>query len=104
VLQEAFWERVRQSKFREDQEVVRMAQTMAEYVREQARTEGAVWGQGEGIRIALLAQLEEKFGSLPPRVRQSIEQASADDVLLWVRRATNAKSLLDLGIPAAPDA
>lgn len=104
VLQEAFWERVRQSKFREDQEVVRMAQTMAEYVREQARAEGEAYGHAEGEKTALVMMLEEKFGLLPPRVRQAIEQASAEDTHLWIRRAIKAETLLDVGIPAAPDA
>lgn len=99
-----FWERVRQSKFREDEEVVRMAQTMAEYVREQARAEGEARGEARGLKLALIANLEELFGSLPPRTRQTIDRAEPDQVLLWIRLAAKARSLSDLGIPEGPEA
>lgn len=108
VLQEMFWEQVRQSKFREDEEVVRMAQTMAEYVREQAGAEGEargeVRGEARGLKLALITNLEEQFGSLPLRTRQTIDRAEPDQVLLWIRLAAKARSLSDLGIPEGPEA
>lgn len=107
VLQEAFWERVRQSKFREDQEVVQMAQTMAEYVREEARAEGEARGmalgemQGEarGLKRALIVTLEARFGTLSSRVTDLIERADTDTVFDWVRRAATVRSVSDLGLP-----
>lgn len=105
VLQEAFWERVRQSKLREDEEVVQVAQTIAEYVQEEARAEGFAEGNAEGkasgLRLALIATLEERFGALPPRVSDMIERADADTVLEWILRAAKARSVSDLGLPGS---
>jgi hypothetical protein len=97
VLQEAFWERVRQSKFREDEEVVQMAQTMAEYVREEARAEG----EEQGLKRALIGSLEQRFGALPPRVADVIERADAATVFDWVLKAATVNSLSELGFPGS---
>ena len=60
---------------------------------EEGRREGRQQGLRAGEARVLLRQIELRFGSLTPAVRERVEGASADDLLRWGERLLTAGSL-----------
>ena len=50
-------------------------------------------GFDEGRRSALASVLEVRFGPLPQWARERIQQASTEQLDMWIRRAATAASL-----------
>ncbi|GAA5235546.1 hypothetical protein FOZ76_04455 [Verticiella sediminum] len=57
---------------------------------------GREQGRADGVREALAAQLEQRFGALPPDVRARIGDAAPDVLLAWLMRVLEARSLDDV--------
>jgi predicted transposase YdaD len=67
--------------------------TIAEQLIQQGRTEGRAEGRAEG-RIELLEQLIlEKFGTLPPALRERLASATDEQFTRYSRRVLRAETL-----------
>ncbi len=64
--------------------------------RMKGREEGREEGRREGEAVILLRQLERKFGPLKSGIRQRIESADADQLLVWGERFVTARSLAEV--------
>ena len=71
--------------------------------RQKGRLEGLMEGEQRGLRAGevrvLMRQLELKFGQVGAQVRERIEGASADEILLWGERVLTADSLDEVFTP-----
>ncbi|HEX3556436.1 MAG TPA: Rpn family recombination-promoting nuclease/putative transposase [Thermoanaerobaculia bacterium] len=66
---------------------------------QEGRREGQKEGQVEGMRRLLLQLLDQRFGPLPRRVRQRVEEISSLEVLSELaRRVLQAGSLQEMGL------
>ena len=98
ILQVDILATTRASKFAERTGVEQMAQSMAQYVAEQARQEGIEIGQVQTLRRVLLSFLTARFGELPPALTQTIEGAATEQLERWVSVAATAETLEAVGI------
>ncbi len=60
------------------------------------RAEGYDSGLVEGRRVALIEQIEEKFGQLEPRFEKLVAEASEDQLKRWAKVLLNSASLNEL--------
>jgi hypothetical protein len=86
ALTDLLLERAGASKFRLKAEVTSMGQTIAQRIAEQA------------TREALETVLTERFGTLPPSVQRVLATADTEQMKGWLRRASRAAALDDVGI------
>jgi hypothetical protein len=84
------------SKFRLREEMYRMEPTYAEVLEQR--------GVARALRRALELVLTERFGALPADVRQRVAAAGSDQVETWLRIASRASTLDEVGILAQPPA
>jgi flagellar biosynthesis/type III secretory pathway protein FliH len=79
-----------------------LEQTLADWwnkARKEGRKEGHQEGQVEGMRRLLLQLLDQRFGPLPRRVRQRVEEISSMEILSELaRRVLQAGSLQEMGL------
>lgn len=68
------------------------ARTVSSYF-QQARQQARQEGRQEGEARVLLRLLRLKFGDMPDAIRQRIEQADADTLLLWSERILTAERI-----------
>jgi hypothetical protein len=59
---------------------------------------GYAEGIERGLESAVLAQLEERFGTLPEGVRARVESLGRDELLDLTRRVMHAQTLAELGL------
>ena len=67
-------------------------QTAAEELRQQGIQQGMQQGMQQGEALALLRQMERKFGNLSAATREKIENADADVLLHWLDRILTAET------------
>jgi len=60
---------------------------------EQGRQEGRVEGRSEGMALLLETQLEKRFGSLPPMLKERLFAAPPAALATWSLRILDASSL-----------
>ncbi len=59
---------------------------------------GIVWGERRGRGEMFCDLVEERFGPLPPDVRERAEKMSLPDLVYYGRKILRAQSLSDLGL------
>ena len=67
-------------------------QTAAEELRQQGVQQGMQQGMQQGEALALLRQMERKFGHVSKATREKIEHADADVLLDWLDRILTAET------------
>ncbi len=60
------------------------------------RVEGRVEGIQQGLADMLLLQLETKFGALPNSIKEQIQQASSEQLMLWAQKILGAQLLEEI--------
>ena len=85
------------SKFRLKEALETMGRSMAEAVTAKAMAEG----RAEGLREALQTVLTRRFGEVPPQVLPSLAAADIKKLDDWLRRALEANTLAEVGIPGS---
>jgi hypothetical protein len=75
--------------------MTQMGLTMAQYLEER----GEARGEARGVRHSLEIVLETRFGTLSEEMRAAIDEADLDVVTAWLRAASTASSLAEVGIP-----
>ena len=61
--------------------------------RSEGRVEGRVEGRSEGMALLLESQLEKRFGSLPPTLKERLFAAPSAALATWSLRVLDASSL-----------
>lgn len=68
----------------------------AQLLRDEGMEQGMEQGMQQGEATLLLHLMKQKFGVIPAVVKQKLEQASTDDLLLWAENILAAKNMEDV--------
>jgi hypothetical protein len=89
-LMELLQERAEQSKFRMREEIITMGQTIAQRIEEEAKREAK--------REDLEMVLTERFGPIPAAIQRQLSTADVEALKTWLRVASRATRLEEVGI------
>ena len=100
-LPEELSQKVRQTVYEiETEKDMRYVTTIERFGREEGLQEGRVLGREEGRKqgevLMLQRVLTQAFGSLPASTLERLQNAEADDLVLWASRVLTAESLDDV--------
>ena len=68
----------------------------AQLLRDEGMQQGMQQGVEQGEAILLLRLMNQKFGAVPVKVQQKLEQASTDELLSWAENILVAKCIDDV--------
>jgi hypothetical protein len=93
-LMDVVFEKVRDSKFREKEEISDTGPTLWEQMQAE--------GEARGLRHALQQVLQVRFGAIPEEIETAIAGANVQTLDRWFARALTATTLDETGISAGP--